>query len=253
MTTSRGRMHAVLLIPQLLVLVVASGCNGGGNPAPRSDSSSAPPPTASTSAPARPSPTAPSKVEDQRLAAKALVTAKDLGKPWVKPPKVNSAGGKKGELCPGRPSLDRLLPPLASARVGLVEGGKTGASIGSFTVRSYPHANDEAFGKAWDRAIKGCAAYKDAAGLFVVTTAEGPASIATAEKAFSRAERVFYDAQHKKLAYARHVIAGRQGRLISEVEYAFLTSKSDPKAKDFSAAQRLLTVQLAKTETVFGS
>ena len=40
----------------------------------------------------------------------------------------------------------------------------------------------------------------------------------------SRAERIYYDKAHKKLAYARHTVVARSGRVVTYVSYAFLTT-----------------------------
>ena len=78
-------------------------------------------------------------------------------------------------------------------------------------------------------------------------TVEGPTSADNADEILhSRAERIYYDKAHKKLAYARHTVVARTGRVVTYVSYAFLTTKNDPGAKDFSRASRLLEIQLAK-------
>jgi hypothetical protein len=229
------------------VLAVPTGCSGAATEsAPPAQTTAAP----STASPASPS-AAPRKADDERLAAKALVTAKDLGKPWIKPKSVNSTGSK-GELCPGKPNVDGHLKPLAGSRAGLVQGKQTGANIGVFTIRTYPEPPASTFGKAWERATAACTKYQDAAKLYVVTTSEGPTSVSGADETFARVERIYYDADHKLLAYARQILAARQGRVVSEVEYAFLTTKADPKGKDFTTTEKLLSTQLAKTSSVFG-
>lgn len=232
------------------VLAIPTGCSGAAPESAPPAQTTAAPSTAAPASPASPS-AAPRKADDERLAAKALVTAKDLGKPWIKPKSVNSTGSK-GELCPGKPNVDGHLKPLAGSRAGLVQGKQTGANIGVFTIRTYSEPPASTFGKAWERATAACTKYKDATKLYVVTTSEGPTSVSGADETFSRAERIYYDADHKLLAYARHILAARQGRVVSEVEYAFLTTKSDPKAKDFTTTEKLLSAQLAKTSSIFG-
>ena len=67
----------------------------------------------------------------------------------------------------------------------------------------------------------------------------------------SRAERIYYDKAHKKLAYARHTVAARTGRVVTYVSYAFLTTKKDPDAEDFTRTQKLLDIQLARVAEGF--
>src|SRR3712207_6433934 len=119
-----------------VALTLASGCGGAESPSAPAPAAGKASSAASASASAVVTPK-PRKADDQRLATSALVTAKDLGKPWVKPKKVNTTG-KRGQLCPGRPSVDGALRPLARAGTSLVRGTRTGAAIGSFTIRTYP-------------------------------------------------------------------------------------------------------------------
>jgi hypothetical protein len=67
----------------------------------------------------------------------------------------------------------------------------------------------------------------------------------------SRAERIYYDKAHKKLAYARHTVAARTGPVVTYVSYAFLTTKKDPDAEDFTRTQKLLDIQLARVAEGF--
>jgi hypothetical protein len=173
-----------------------------------------------------------------------------LGKPWIRPKKVNSSGGKTGEDCPGQPSIDKLAPPVVSVGAAFTEGKQRGASIASFTVSTLPSDGPARYRSAWLRTLKSCASFKDASGLYVVTRAEGPDTVAGTTEVLSRVERVYYDAPHKHLAYARHILVARTGRFQNRVEYDFLTTRADPNAKDFAPAQKLLARQLAKTKAV---
>src|SRR3954453_23815647 len=95
----------------LLLLAPAAACSSTGSiptsvaSAPAGDMSSTP----------APSLTARTKAEDAADVKKALVTAADLGTPWVKPKTVSRAGGKKGEICPGHVSALRKVPFTAEA------------------------------------------------------------------------------------------------------------------------------------------
>ena len=86
----------------------------------------------------------------------------------------------------------------------------------------------------------------------MVYSEEGPTAADNADEIVtSRAERIYYDKAHKKLAYARHTVVARSGRVVTYVSYAFLTTKQDPKATDFTRTQRLLDIQLAKVTKDF--
>ena len=105
---------------------------------------------------------------------------------------------------------------------------------------------------AYAESTKACRTFKDANKLYVVYSLEGPTSADGADEVlFSRAERLYYDKAHKKLAYARHTVVTRTGRVVTYVSYAFLTTKKDPGAKDFSRTSRLLEIQLAKVASTF--
>jgi hypothetical protein len=179
------------------------------------------------------------------------MTTTVLGKPWVQPDKVNTAGGKATEACPGQASLATLAPARASAVASFTRGRERGASIARFTVATVSDQGRR-YRAAWVRTAKACAAFRDASGLYVVTSLEGPKRIAGADDVVSRAERVYHDRDHRQLAYARHFISARVGRVISSVEYDFLTPKSDPRARDFTTARRLLDLQLRRTGGAFG-
>ena len=236
-----------------VVLLGLTSCGGPDAVAPP-----VPPSEAATStavAVATPKPTAavvPTKAQDLAAAKQSAMTASVLGKPWVAPKKVNTSGGKANEACPGKPALDVLAPPRVRWITSFTRGTKPGASIARFTVVTVPDAGT-AHRAAWARTAKACKTYQDAAGLYVVTALEGPTTASGADDAVSRTERVYYDADHRRLAYARHFISARTGRAITTLEYDFLAPKSDPRAKDFTPAQALLALQLPRTRTAFPS
>jgi hypothetical protein len=210
----------------------------------------APPPSSTATKTASAAPTQPTKAQDLAATKRAVMTTSALGKPWLQPKKVNTSGGKATEACPGQPALTVLAPPRTTATTAFTRGAKRGASIASFTVITVTD-NGVQHRTAWRQTIKACARFKDATGLHVVTTLEGPRRIAGADDVVSRAERVYYDAKHRQLAYARHFISARTGRAISTVELDFLTHKSDPTAQDFRPTEKLLALQLARTKAAF--
>ncbi len=183
---------------------------------------------------------------------KGLVTARDLGAPWIQPKSVNSAGGKKGELCPGHQSATTKVLSKEAASANFTEGKGTGKNIATFSLSTLPGPDGTALKAAYAADQKACATYKDAAGLYVVRSVEGPSSVTNADELVAAwAERIYYDKSHKKLAYARHYLVTRTGQLVTYFSYAFLTTKKDPNAKDFTRASDLLAVQLKKNAKVF--
>ena len=192
----------------------------------------------------------PTKAQDLAAAKKSAMTTSVLGKPWVAPKKVNTSGGKANEACPGKPALDVLAPPRVRWITSFTRGTKPGASIARYTVVTVTDAGT-AHRAAWSRTAKVCKTFKDASGLYVVTALEGPTTAPGADDVVSRNERVYYDAKHRRLAYARHFISARTGRAITTLEYDFLTPKADPEATDFTPAQALLALQLPRTRTAF--
>jgi hypothetical protein len=181
-----------------------------------------------------------------------MVTAADLGKPWVVAKKVATTSDKTDEACPGQPSAVDKLTPVASLSRNLTEGKGTGVNIGTFWLSTLPTEDAGEVKTAYAEDTKACRTFKDANNLYVVYTAEGPTSADGADEVlYSRAERLYYDKAHKKLAYARHTMVTRTGRVITYVSYAFLTTKKDPTAKDFSRASRLLEIQSAKVAGTF--
>jgi hypothetical protein len=236
--------------PILLGLVLAS-CSSGGHPP---TAASSPAPISPPSAAATPSQQAsvPTKAQDDAALKRAIVTTADLGKPWVQPASVSTVKHKKNEPCPGHLSATEKLPSRPQVSRGFTEGKGVGVNIGYFTLSTIPEPDVAALAKAYAADTATCASYRDANKLFVTRTHEGPTSAAHADEIVSTwAERIYYDKSHHKLAYARHVLVGRSGRAVVQVEYAFLTQKSDRGAKDFGRATRLLEKQLAKVAPVF--
>lgn len=245
---------ATSIATRLLVVcacAVVTACSSNPPGAPPVSASSAP----SVQAPSAPSPTPvappPTTAQDLASAKRALLTARDLGKPWVQPKTVSTVGGKKDESCPGKPSVVALAPPAASATVRLTKGSRSGAGIGSFTVSTLPEGGARTYRAAWASMVKNCASFVDAAKFSVVVSSEGPTTIKRADEVLARTERIYYDRSHRQLAYARHVVSARTGRVVSTVEYAFLTTRSDPGAKNFAPVIALLEKQLAKTSATF--
>ena len=201
-----------------------------------------------------PSPTAsrtPDRREDRAALQQALVTAGDLGRPWV----VVKGGPPSGAVeagCPGKPSAVRKLTPVAEVRRDLTEGpGElvNGASFGLATLRD---TNGSAVRAAWRADTKACREHTDASDFFVVYREEGPSSAKNADEIlFSRAERIYFDRGDPEPAYARHTIVACTGRVVTSVSYTFLVSDSDVDTGDFTKARKLLERQLAKVATRF--
>ena len=97
----------------------------------------------------------PDRREDRAALQQALVTAGDLGRPWV----VVKGGPPSGAVeaaCPGKPSAVRKLTPVAEVRRDLTEGpGElvNGASFGLATLRD---TNGSAVRAAWRADTKAC-------------------------------------------------------------------------------------------------
>ena len=247
---NRGLACGVPLLLGLALTACGPTATSAPPPETAASASTAPRPTPS------PTPTPPTTAEDQAALKKALVTTADLGKPWVQPKSVPSAGNKKNEVCPGHVSAATHLPSRPAASRAFTEGSGTGVNIGSFAMFTLadPSADTAAVRAAYAADTAACAQFKDPAGLFVLRTTEGPTSADSAdEMVASWAERVYFDTSHKKLAYARHYVIARSGRVVTKVEYDFLAAKKDPQAKDFGRATRLLDKQLEKAARVFGA
>ena len=228
------------------VMILVCGVSCGGSDTPTPPAASAPVNTPS------PSPAAPTKAEDTAALKKAMVNAADLGKPWVMAKKVATTSNKTDEACPGQPSMVDTVTTVASQSRNLTEGKGLGVNIGTFWLSTLPTEDTSEVRAAYAADTKSCRTFKDANKLYVVYSLEGPTSAKGADEVlFSRAERLYYDKAHKKLAYARHTVVVRTGRVVTYVSYAFLTTKKDPGAEDFSRASRLLRIQLAKVASTF--
>jgi hypothetical protein len=182
---------------------------------------------------------------------KGLVTSRDLGAPWIQPKSVTTSGSK-GEVCPGHKTATTNVLSGAAAQANFTEGKGAGKNIATFRLATLPGEDSSALKAAYATDQKACATFKDASGFYVVRSVEGPGSVTNAEELVtSWSERIYYDKSHKKLAYARHYLVVRTDQLVTYVSYAFLTTKKDPGAKDFTRASDLLATQLKKNAKVF--
>ncbi len=234
--------------------VLAVGCTSSPATAPAKPTTSAA--TTASAAPGTPSPstpaTTPSKAQDAADLKKALVRPADLGKPWTQPEAVSKVKSKKGETCPGHVSASGKVPVVAGVVANLTQGRGAGKNIATFSLSTLAEeGSGSALAAAYEKDLRACARYRDGSGLFVVRSAEGPSTLAGTELVTSYAERIYYDKTHRRLAYARHNLVARQGRVVTYFSYAFLTKKADPRAEDFSTATELLEVQLDKNAKVF--
>lgn len=228
------------------VVGALAGC-GAGTTADPAGASSAPIATTSVS----PSPAAEPKALTEADLKKGLVTADDLGAPWIRPKSVATAG-RKGEICPGHQSATKQVLSKTTAEANFTEGKGAGKNIATYRLSTLPVEEASALKASYAEDHQTCAEYKDAAGLYVVRSEEGPESVDDAEELVaSWAERIYYDKSHQKLAYARHYLVARTGQLETYFSYAFLVDKGDPEAKDFTRATELLAVQLSRNAKVF--
>lgn len=216
------------------------------------DTSTAPPGPPPTSAAPRPTRTVPpDKADDLARAKRSLITAEVLGKPWVAAKTVHSAG-TKGEACPGQPTTDASVAPLASATRSFTAGKKAGAAISVISVWTYADQADvDAFRVALPDVLQGCRSYTDRSKMYVVLTPSRSVAIDGADETWRYAERIYYDKKHTELAYARHYVIARSGRVLSSVQYAFLTSRADPSGKDFSTTEEMARQQLDRVVAAF--
>ena len=245
-------MRRIRVWVAVVVCGAAAACSSNATTAP-SGSTAAPvvTPVSQSSDPSSATPSPPTKTEDAANLKRALVRDRDLGRPWVQPKAVSTVKGKKGEICPGHVSATLAIPVIAEASVNFTEGRGAGKNIASYSLRTLPAEDDRALVVAYQKDQKACATYQDSSGLFVVRSIGGPSSIDGAVVIATWTERIYYDKPHQKLAYARHYLIAREGRVVTSLGYAFLTVKKDPDAKDFNRAKRLLEVQLAKNAKVF--
>jgi hypothetical protein len=134
----------------------------------------------------------------------------------------------------------------------MTQGTKAGATIGSFNVRTLPPGGLEKWKAALEAANKACASWKALEGNYVVLTPlKTPVSVEGADEVLGHAEHVYADAKHTQLQYARHILYARTGRVVSMVELAFLTPKTDPKGLDYTPTAKVLAKQVAKAKKTF--
>jgi hypothetical protein len=164
---------------------------------------------------------------------------------------VNTSG-TRGEICPGRKTATTKVLSKAAAQANFTEGKGTGKNIATVRLSTLPGPDSSALKAAYAADQKACATFKDASGFYVVRSLEGPNSVTNADELVaSWSERIYYDKSHKKLAYARHYLVARTDQLITYVSYAFLTTKKDPDARDFTRTTELLDLQLKKNGKAF--
>jgi hypothetical protein len=194
---------------------------------------------------------APDRRQDRSRLQQALVTAEDLGRPWV----VVEGGPPAGAVepgCPGKPSAVRRLAAVADVRRDMTRGrGElvNGASFGLATLRD---TDGSAVRAAWRADTRACREHTDASDFFVVYRLEGPSSARNADEIlFSRAERIYFDRGDTEPAYARHTLVARTGRVVTTVSYTFLVTDSGGDTANFTQARKLLELQLAKVATGF--
>ena len=203
-----------------------AGC-GAGTTDDSAGASAAPSSTPGATSSPSPEP----KTLDEADLKKGLVTADDLGAPWVEPKSVATAG-RKDEICPGQQSAAKDVLSEVAAEANLTEGKGAGKNIATFRLSTLAGDDAGALKAAYAEDHETCATYKDAAGLYVVRSEEGPAAVADADELVaSWSERIYYDKSHKKLAYARHYLVARTGQLVTYFSYAFLTTKEDPRPR----------------------
>ena len=228
----------------LAIALALTACGGsGGSPGAQP----------SPSETASPTPTLPSVGQDKKLVKRAVVTAAELGKPWVQPKEVNKTKVKKGELCPGQANSMTIAPPRADDVRRLTEGTKPAAPIASFGVRAYAFGEEQKWRDAFAAADKGCASWKSAEGAHVtLETIADPPVIAGADEVLVHIERVYADKTKKTLYYVRHYWEARIGRIVATVELAYIQPKSDPTGKDLDHSAPLVVQQVAKAKATFG-
>jgi hypothetical protein len=252
-----GRPAATTLTA--LVLLVGCTASPSGDPSlGASPASSSLPSTAAPSATPFPSPRSstesspsarlPSREADSASLRKALVTAADLGKPWVQ----TDSPPDSDEACPGTPSAVDRLAFRAAVRRDLTRGAGELINGASFELASLPSPDAAKVRAAWETDTRTCRQYTDTDDYYVVYRAAEPTTVNGADEVLlRRVERVYFDRGDDEPAYARHTLVARSGRVVATMTYSFLTSKSDPDATDFSEATELLQTQLTKAARAF--
>jgi hypothetical protein len=228
-----------------LVLALPA-CGGGSKPSTS--------PTPSQTQTPSPTPTLPSVTADKAAVKKALVSVKDLGKPWFLPKSgVNHVKATEGHLCPGQKNASARNKARAEASRQMTEGKQTGAAIGSFTVRAYGFDNEQKWRDAFAAADKACKSWKAVEGTYVtLETIASPPAVDGADEVLAHIERIYAERTHKTLYYVRHYYEVRTGRIVTAFEYAYIQPKSDPTGKDMTKSAKLLAEQVAKTRQTFG-
>lgn len=226
-----------------LVLATVTACGGGGG-----TPAASPSPTTASPTPS-PTPTLPPVATDTAAVKAAIVTAADLGTPWVTPKEVNRAATKKGELCPGKKNEQSRVAPRATASVQMTEGTKAGAAIASFDVHAFDPARIEAYRAAFAAATKDCATFTAIENTYVTVEDVAAPAIAGVDWSVARIERIYADSSRKQLYYVRQTIKAGVGRSVVALEHAFVQPKTDPTGADFTKTARLLTKQVDKVGT----
>ena len=231
------------LLPALALAtsLAMTGC-GGSDPVATPQQTQTPSPT----------PTLPTVKEDEAMVKAAIVTAAELGTPWVKPKDVSRTKNAKGERCPGQKNAGTIAHARAEEAYSFTKGTKAGVPIGSFGVRAYAFGEEQKWRDAVAESAKGCAAWKAAEGTYVTGEVVTPPAIPGADEVYVSIERVYADKTMKTLHYVRHYYEARTGRIVTWVEYAYVQPKSDPTGKDLSVSSPLLAKQVTKTRTTFG-
>src|SRR3954454_8897649 len=200
-----AEMRVAVVIGSLVLSCALVGCTPSAPVTTTGSASGAARPPSATS-PALPSasssPSSPTKKEDAAKLKKALVTASDLGKPWTQPKTVATVKGKKGEICPGHTSAVDKVPTIAVAAASFTEGRGAGKNIASFSLTTLADVSDGTLAAAYAKDQKACAHYRDGSNFFVVRSIEGPTTVGGLHPVTAWAERIYYDRQHTRLAYA---------------------------------------------------
>lgn len=232
-------------IPVALALaLVLPACGSDGTPEAQPSSQSQTP---------SPTPTLPPVAEDKANAKKALVTAADLGKPWVTPKKVNTAKQEtKGDLCPGQPNARTQHKARATADLDHTKGSQAGADIASYTVRVYEPGERQAWLDALKKAQDGCQKWTSLEKLYVELEVVTAPAIPGADEVVVHIERIYADKTKKTLYYVRHYYEAWTERIVSAFELAYIQPKSDPTGKDLTVSAELFAKQVAKTTKTFG-
>jgi hypothetical protein len=205
-----------------------------------------------------PAPSAPSTTDDYAKLKHTLITASDLGKPWVqkaKPvdasPSASYTGTDIRELCPGHVGAMGKVKIVAGAYQTFSEG-KDGAVAGVYTF-TLADADSAALKAGYQESIAACHEYKTPdQNIYIVLTDEGPHSLKGADEVVgSYTERVYLDKAHKKLVAGSNLVTARTGRGYTNVSYNF--SGAGKGAKDLATITRLMEKQLAETGQTFSS